>query len=87
MKSNEIIIILVILGGIFIILADLLLFWSRKETSGYYRSIQDHRDVREYFERTPDRPEPGSLGTGGIICFVIGIAMLLFALGIFLFNL
>ncbi len=85
MESNQLI-IMIIIGVIFLILGVISLFWGKKEAGDYYRSMQEHVDVREYIEHKPDRPEPGSLGTGGKICFAVGAVVLLVALGVYIFK-
>ena len=68
--------ILMSLGGVFIILGLTALFWGRREEKVYYDSIATRRDVREYMEHQPSRPEPGALKIGGWIAIAIGLLML-----------
>jgi hypothetical protein len=79
-------IIMAIIGGIFLILGAIGIIWGKKEEGAYYSSISDHMDVREFMEHAPGRPEPGSLRTGGKICFAVGIVVLLVSLGFFLLG-
>jgi hypothetical protein len=76
-------IIIIIIGGIFLVLGAIGLFFGRKEEGTYYSTISERIDVREFLEHLPGRPEPGALRTGGKICFAIGIVMLLICLGIY----
>ncbi len=85
MVSREIIII-VIIGGVFLILGAIGLIWGRREEGTYYGSISEHVDVREFVEHLPGRPEPGALRTGGKICFAVGIVVLLISLGMYLWG-
>jgi hypothetical protein len=64
------------LGGLFILLGVGSFFWGRKEAADYYKDISSHTDVREYIEHTPERPEPGGLKIGGILSIIIGLFML-----------
>ena len=65
------------LGGLFVLLGVSALFWGRKEATDYYKNISSHSDVREYIEHTPERPEPGGLKIGGIIAIIVGLFMLI----------
>ena len=85
MTSHDLI-ITVIIGGIFLLLGIIGIFWGRKEEGTYYGSISEHVDVREYMEHTPGRPEPTALRTGGKICITLGIVMLMVSLGFFLWG-
>ncbi len=79
-------IIIIIIGGIFLVLGAIGLFFGRKEEGAYYSTISDRIDVREFLEHLPGRPEPGALRTGGKICFAIGIVMLLICLGLYFWG-
>jgi hypothetical protein len=79
-------IIMIIIGGIFIVLGIIGLILGRKEEGAYYGSISEHIDVREFLDHMPGRPEPDSLRIGGKICFAVGIVLLLICLGIFLWG-
>ena len=68
--------ILMSLGGVFTILGLAALFWGRREQKVYYDSIATRRDVREFMEHQPSRPEPGALKIGGWIAIAIGLIML-----------
>lgn len=70
--------ILLGLGGLFLLLGVGAYFWGRSEEKSYYDSMPASRvDVREFLERSPLRPEPGALKTGGWIMITIGLLMLL----------
>jgi hypothetical protein len=62
-------------GGIFILLGLATIFWGKREEKSYYDSISTHRDMREFLEGKPERPEPGALKIGGRIAIIIGLAM------------
>ena len=65
------------MGGLFILLSLLALFWGRHEEKNYYNSISDRTDVREFLEHDPERPEPGALEIGGWIALTIGLIMVI----------
>lgn len=69
--------IVVILGGLFILLGAGVFLWGKSEEKDYYKAISTRSDVREYMEHTPDRPEPGGLKIGGVIAFFLGLFMLI----------
>lgn len=70
---------LILLGiGILLILLGIgALYWGKKEEKSYYNTIASRPDVREFMERLPWRPEPGSLKIGGRISVLVGILMLI----------
>ena len=82
MERSDLIIV-VIIGGIFLILGVIGILFGRKEEGAYYSTVSERIDVREFLERLPGRPEPGALRTGGKICFAVGIVVLLVCLGIY----
>ena len=67
--------ILIGMGGLFILLGLAAFIRGRREEKGYYNSISDRHDVREFLEHKPERPEPGALKTGGWIAMAIGLLM------------
>ncbi len=69
-------------GGFFILLGLGAVIWDRSERKGYYDAISGRRDVREYLNHQPGRPEFGALKAGGWIAISIG-CLLLIAGGIF----
>jgi len=75
--------ILMAMGGVFIILGLVAIVWGRSEEKRYYDAMASRTDVREYLEHWPPRPEPGALKTGGWISIGIGLLMLAMG-GIFL---
>ncbi len=68
--------IVVGMGGLFILLGLVAIIWGKREEKGYYNSLSSRTDVREYLERSPERPEPGALKIGGWIAIAIGLVML-----------
>jgi len=76
----------VVMGGAFVIIGIAVLFWSKKEGKSYYNSLSTHRDVREFLEHSPPRPEPTSLKIGGWLAIAIGLAMLALAAAFWLWG-
>ena len=68
--------ILVVVGGLFILLGLGAIFWGRAEEKRYFRIISTRSDVREYLEHWPQRPEPGALKIGGWIAIAVGAVVL-----------
>jgi len=67
--------ILMAMGGAFIILGLVTFLWGKSEERKYYESLASRTDVREYLEHWPSRPEPGALKIGGWIAIAIGVLM------------
>ncbi|MBI2979534.1 MAG: hypothetical protein HYY41_01710 [Chloroflexi bacterium] len=70
------------MGGGFILLGLIAIIWGGREEKGYYNSLSGHKDVREFMEHWPPRPQFGALKIGGRIAIIIGV--LLLATGIIL---
>jgi predicted Rdx family selenoprotein len=64
-------------GGFFILLGLGAVIWDRSEKKGYYDAISSRRDVREYLNHQPERPEFGALKAGGRIAIAIGFLLLI----------
>jgi hypothetical protein len=86
MALHEILII-VIIGGVFVLLGIFGLIWGRKEEGSYYGSVSERIDVREFLDHSPGRPEPNALRTGGKIAIAVGVVLLLIGLGFYLLGL
>ena len=67
--------ILIGIGGVFILLGIIALFWGKREEKSYYDAIASHHDAREFLEHKPERPEPGALKIGGWIAMAVGLLM------------
>ena len=78
--------ILMGVGGLFIILGIAGVIQGKIEERGYYESTSHRVDVREYLEHQPERPEPGALGIGGWIAIAIGVVMILVGGGFSIFS-
>ena len=65
-------------GGLFLLIGIAAYIWGRSEEKSYYDSMPARRfDVREFLEHSPFRPEPEALKIGGRIAVAIGLLMLL----------
>ena len=70
--------ILMAVGGLFIILGLAAVFWGRHEEKSYYNSLsRRHDDLREFLEHWPLRPQPGAPKIGGWIAIAAGVLMLI----------
>ena len=72
-------IILMGMGGLFVLLGLAGIFWGKGEEKSYYDSLAARPDVREFLEHAPEHPEPGALKIGGWIA--IGIGLIMVAMG------
>jgi len=68
--------IIVGLGVLFLILGILTFIWGCREMASYYMALSQRRDVREFIERSPLRPEPEALKIGGVIAAIVGAVVL-----------
>ncbi len=64
------------MGGVFILLGLASILWGRSEEKSYYDSIATRTDAREYLNHWPHRPEAEALKIGGWIAISIGLLML-----------
>ena len=63
------------IGGFFVILGIILIFWGKGEERGYYNSLAARPDAREFLERWPERPRVGAVKIGGWIALAVGLVM------------
>ncbi|MFC1984192.1 hypothetical protein ACFLVO_04200 [Chloroflexota bacterium] len=68
--------ILMGMGGVFILLGLVAFIQGKKEEKSYYNSIATRHDAREFLEHKPERPEPGALKIGSWIALAIGLLMI-----------
>ena len=68
--------ILVVVGGFFVLLGVGAIIWDKIEKTSYYESLSSRTDLREYLEHAPERPELGALKIGGWIAIAIGLVMI-----------
>lgn len=76
MSENEWIVLLV-MGGVFIVLGIGAITWGRGEEKGYYDKLTSRTDVREFMEHEPQWPQFGALKIGGRIALAIGAVMII----------
>jgi hypothetical protein len=69
--------ILMGVGGGFIILGLIGIFWGRHEEKSYFNAMASRPDMREFMEHWPERPQPGALRIGGWIAIAAGLLMLI----------
>ena len=67
--------ILMGIGGFFVLLGIILILWGKGEERRYYKSTATRADVREFLERWPKRPRVGAVKIGGWIALAIGLVM------------
>ena len=70
-------IILLGIGGLFVLLGLGVIYLGKREEKKYYELISSRPDSREFLEGWPKRPQFGSLQAGGWIAIVLGILMLI----------
>jgi len=63
------------MGGVFILLGLVAIIWGKSEEKDYYDSLSTRTDVREFLERSPQRPGLGALEIGGWISIMVGLVM------------
>ena len=68
--------IMMSMGGLFVILGLGAIIWGKSEEKGYYDSLATRTDVREYMEHWPSRPGLGALKIGGWITIAVGLLVL-----------
>jgi hypothetical protein len=78
--------IMIIIGGVFVLLGIIGFIWGKKEEGSYYGSVSTRIDVREFLDHSPGRPEPNALRIGGKICIAVGCVILLVSLGFYLWG-
>ena len=74
------------LGGLFILLGIGSMLWGRGEERGYYDAVSARPDVREFLEHSPEVPEPGALKIGGWIAIAVGMLMVCIGGGFWLWG-
>ncbi len=79
--------ILMGVGGFFLVLGIVLITWGRGEEKGYYDATATHLDMREYLERdSSEHPGLGAPKVGGWIAIAIGLVMVVMGAGFWLWG-
>jgi hypothetical protein len=68
-------VIMVCMGGFFVILGIILIFLGKGEARHYYDSLAGRPDAREFLERWPERPRVGAVKIGGWIALAVGLGL------------
>ena len=78
-------VILMALGGVFLVLGVGALIWGKREEKGYFDALATRtNDLREFVDHWPPRSQPGSLKVGGYIALAIGVLIVLTGLAFWL---
>ena len=77
-------IVLMVMGGVFILLGFGSIMWGRGEEKNYYNSLTSRRDVREFLEHEPQYPQFGALKIGGRISLAVGALLIVIGIIILL---
>ena len=70
-------IILLGVGGFFVILGLVMLIWGKIREKRYYNSLSDRADLREFVNHWPPRLEHGGWKVGGWIALATGLLLLI----------
>lgn len=71
------------LGALFAFLGIVGILWGLFEDRFYENALSHRFDLREFIERLPKWPEPGSLKIGGMISLAVGVVLLAIGLAIY----
>ena len=70
-------IILMSVGGGFVLLGIIGILWGRYEEKRLFNKLAEKPDLREFSLKHVDSPQPGALRTGGWIAIALGALLLL----------
>ena len=76
--------ILAIVGGVFLVLGVLGIYWGMHEEKRLFEALAAKPDLREFSLRHVESPQPGALKIGGWIAIALGVIMLV--IGIILWR-
>jgi hypothetical protein len=68
--------ILVIVGGFFLVLGLIGIFWGIREERKLFETLAAKPDLREFSLRHVESPQPGALKTGGWIAIAVGVIVM-----------
>jgi hypothetical protein len=67
-----------VMGGFFLLLGIIFIFWNKREKGKYYNSILlTRRDIKESITHEPYRPWLHAWQVGGRVSLVVGIVLLI----------
>jgi hypothetical protein len=66
---------LAIIGGVFIILGLVALFWGRYEEKKIFDHLAEQHDLREFTLKHVESPQPGALKMGGWLGIALGVVL------------
>jgi len=78
--------ILMSMGGLFVLLGLAALIGGKREEEGYYDSLSSRADMREFLEHSPEQSGPGALKVGGWITIGVGLIMVAMGVGFWLWG-
>ncbi len=64
------------LGGVFILLGIVGMFWAHREEERYDSILSRRPDVREYLDHWPPRVEFGAIRVGGWVAIAVGVVLM-----------
>ena len=77
--------ILMGVGGFFLFLGLVAFIWGKREEKSYFDTIATNtRDLREFMNHWPQRPQPGALKIGGWVAITIGLLVLVMGVALWL---
>ncbi len=74
------------MGGLFILLGLAAIILDRSEEKSYYDSLSTRTDVREFMAHQPQRPQLGAIKIGGRIGIAVGVFMIAVGGGLWLWG-
>jgi uncharacterized membrane protein len=77
-------VILVVIGGVFLFLGLVALFWGRYEEKKIFDHLAEQHDLREFTLKHVESPQPGALKMGGWLGIALGAALGIAALVVYL---
>ncbi len=76
--------ILIIVGGIFLVLGLIGLYWGAHEEKRIFEELAAKPDLREFSLKHVESPQPGALKIGGWIAIAVGVIVI--AVGIIMWQ-
>lgn len=73
-------VVILIIGGAFIVFGAILFLWDRHENLAYRDKLMTRYDMREFMTSWPPRWWLKTLEMGGIISAIVGVGLLILGL-------